>query len=162
MEAEVAFECGELVPAWKQFAETYDALRQALDEVPDDRLYWRPGPLASTVAGIVQHIARANIGYANMMDHADLEPRWAPEERPGRARLLVRLDESEQWVRATFQRMTPATLAQSRADHWQPLGPPVTGPLDALWFALQIVRHSAYHLGQINVYLLLWEGERQA
>ena len=34
----------------------------------------------------------------------------------------------------------------------------VQGPLDAMWFAQQIVRHSAYHLGQINYILLLLEG----
>ena len=55
--------------------------------------------------------------------------------------------------------MTPERLRQIRADRWGPLGPEVPGPLDALWFALQMMRHSAYHLGQINVYLLLLEGE---
>jgi hypothetical protein len=40
-----------------------------------------------------------------------------------------------------------------------PLGPEVQGPLDAMWFAQQIVRHSAYHLGQINYILRLLEGE---
>jgi hypothetical protein len=34
----------------------------------------------------------------------------------------------------------------------------VLGPLDALWFCNQIVRHTAYHLGQINYILLLLEG----
>jgi uncharacterized damage-inducible protein DinB len=148
----------ELEPIWKQFAETYDALRQALAEVPDERLVWRPGPKANTVAWMVQHIARGNIVYA-MMALDERGERWELEERPSRQRLLERLDESEGRVRNAFERITPAALRQTRADGWGPLGPEVRGPLDALWFAMQMVRHSAYHLGQINVYLLLWEGE---
>jgi uncharacterized damage-inducible protein DinB len=148
----------ELEPVWKQFAETYDALRQALAEVPDDRLSWRPGPKANTVAWMVQHIARGNIVYA-MMALGERGQRWELEERPSRQRLLERLDESEGRVRDAFERMTPEALWQTRADRWGPLGPEVEGPLDSLWFAMQMVRHSAYHLGQINVYLLLLEGE---
>jgi uncharacterized damage-inducible protein DinB len=149
----------ELEPIWKQFAETYEAVRQALAEVPDERLVWRPGPKANTVAWMVQHIARGNIGYS-MMALGERGQRWEPEERPSRPRLLERLDESEGCVRNAFERIAPAALRQTRAERWRPLGPEVEGPLDALWFALQMVRHSAYHLGQINVYLLLWEGER--
>ena len=48
----------ELEPVWKQFQETYAALRDALAQVPDDRLTWRPGPRANSVSGIVQHITR--------------------------------------------------------------------------------------------------------
>jgi uncharacterized damage-inducible protein DinB len=150
----------ELEPVWKQLGETYDALREALAEVPDERLAWRPGPAANTVALIVQHIARANIRYANMMERSDRGVPWELEESPGRQRLVERLDESERQVRETFERMTPEALRQTRADRWGPLGPEVRGPLDALWFAMQMVRHSAYHLGQINVYLLVWEGEK--
>ena len=149
----------ELEPVWKQFEETDHALRDALAQVLDDRLTWRPGPAANSVAAIVQHIARANIGYANMMEQGNPGDRWEPEERPGRERLLERLEESAQRVRQTFDRMTSEALRHPRADGWGPLGTEVEGPLDALWFALQMVRHSAYHLGQINVYLLMWEGE---
>jgi uncharacterized damage-inducible protein DinB len=150
---------GELEPVWKQFQETYHALRLALAEVPDERLHWRPGPAANSVAGIVQHTARANIRYAEVMEAGQRGERWEVEESPPRDRLLERLAESERHVQGTFERMTPEVLCQPRADRWNPLGPEVLGPLDTLWFAHQIVRHSAYHLGQVNVYLLLLEGE---
>lgn len=149
----------ELEPVWKQLGETYDAFREALAQVPDERLHWRPGPKANTPADIVQHVARANVRYAGMMEQSTGGSRWEIEESPSRARLLERLDQSERWVRETFERMTLEALRQSRADSWNPLGPPVEGPLDALWFAMQMVRHSAYHLGQVNVYLILLEGE---
>jgi uncharacterized damage-inducible protein DinB len=149
----------ELEPIWKQFQETYSALREALEAVPDDRLAWRPGPKANTVSWIVQHINRGNLVYAHFMERGDRghPPEW--EESPSRQRLVDLLADSERRVRETFERMTAEWLNQTRAEDWNPLGPEVDGPLDAGWFALQMVRHSAYHLGQINVYLLIWEGE---
>jgi uncharacterized damage-inducible protein DinB len=149
----------ELEPVWKQFGETYDALRQALAEVPDERLHWKPGPQATTVAGITQHITRGNRAYASMID-GRRDDRGAVEEAPDRARLLELIAESEARVRSVFDALPAEDLRRKRADHWGPLGPRVEGPLDALWFAQQIVRHSAYHLGQINYILRLLEGER--
>lgn len=147
----------ELEPIWKQLGETYAALRQALAEVPDDRLTWRPGPKANSVAWMVQHIARANWRYAYRMEHGEQGPQLEIEETADRGQLLSSLEQSERRVREVFERMTPEALRKVCADRWGPLGPAVEGPLDALWFALQIVRHSAYHLGQVNVNLLLLE-----
>ncbi len=149
----------ELEPVWRQLGETYDAVRLALSEVPDDRLHWRPGSQANTVAGIVQHIARANILYADMMVEGIPGERWDLEESPSRERLLERLAESEGRMKQIFECMTVESLRRKCADDWNPLGPEVRGPLDARWFAMQMVRHSAYHLGQINVYHLLLPGE---
>ena len=149
----------ELEPIWQQFIETYAALRDALAHVPDSRLTWRPGPQANSVAWIVQHVNRGNLGYAHVMESGEPGPRPDLAESPSRERLIQRLRESEQTVRETYDRMTPEALRQPRADRWNPLGSEVQGPLNALWFAMQMVRHSAYHLGQINVYLLMLEGE---
>ena len=148
----------ELEPAWKQFTETYDALRQALAEVPDDRLHWKPGPAATTAALITQHIARANRAYASTIDGSSFA-RPPYEEAPSRERLLELLAASEQRVQEVFEQLPAEDLRCKRADRWSPLGPEVQGPLDAMWFAQQMVRHSAYHLGQINYILLLIEGE---
>src|SRR5438309_1547138 len=147
----------ELEPVWKQFTETYDALRQALAEVPDDRLSWRPGPAATTAALITQHIARANRAYAAKIDGSAFTiPPY--EEQMSRERLLELLAVSEERVREVFEQLPAEELRRTRADRRRPLGPEVEGPLDALWFAQQMVRHSAYHLGQINYILLLLEG----
>ena len=148
----------EVEPNWKQFAETYDALRLALAEVPDDRLHWKPGPQATTVSEITQHIARANRRYAAMIDGSAVT-RPPLEEAPDRTRLLQLLAESEERVWRVFEALPAEDLHRKRADDWNPLGPDVEGPLDALWFAGQMVRHSAYHLGQINYILRLLEGE---
>jgi uncharacterized damage-inducible protein DinB len=148
-----------LTPIWKQFCETHDSLRQVLSEVPDERLQWRPGPKANSVATIVQDIARANGVYAHVLEHGEFVQLWEMEESPSRDRLLERLAESERQVCETFERMTPDGLRRTRAERWWALGLPAEGPLDALWFAMEMVRHCAYHVGQISSYLLIWEGE---
>src|SRR5690348_6693700 len=99
-----------LAPIWQQFIETDAALRLALAEVPDERLLWRPGPQANSVAWIVQHVTRGNFCYAHVMEHGERGTLPEFEENPSRERLLERLRESEQQVRETFERMTPAML----------------------------------------------------
>ena len=145
----------ELTPIWKQFEETYAALRPALTAVPDDWLAWCPAPGATCVAAIVQHIAGANVRYCNWIEHGERGRAWEVEEHADRDLLLQRLALSEERVRACFTGLDEAGLRRVIAERWHPLGPEVKGPLDALWFAHQIVRHSAYHLGQIYYILLL-------
>ena len=147
----------ELEPVWKQFTETYDALREALAVVPDDRLAWKPGPAARSAGTIVAHIVGANRRYCSLAAGAGL-PSRSLEEIPGRRGLLELLQESEEHVREVFERLSPEGLRRQCANDWSPLGPTVQGPLDGLWFCHQIVRHTAYHLGQINYILLLIEG----
>lgn len=142
----------ELKPVWKQSEETYAAVRDLLDRTPDERIYWAPTPDAWSISDIVQHIARANVVYAMVMEGK--EPLRRPRvERPNRSELTDCLDTSESFVREVFERITPDELFKSRADDWNPLGPDVLGPLDGLWFAMQIVRHTAYHAGQISYVL---------
>jgi uncharacterized damage-inducible protein DinB len=145
----------ELKPVWKQFEETYAALRQALTAVPDDWLVWCPAPGATCVAAITQHIAGANVRYCNMIEHGERGRSWDVEEYADRELLLQRLALSEERVRSCLAGIDEAGLRRVIAERWHPLGPEVTGSLDAIWFAQQIVRHSAYHLGQINYILLL-------
>jgi uncharacterized damage-inducible protein DinB len=149
-----------LLPIRMQFGETCDALRQALAALPDERLLWQPAPEASSVATMLQDIARTSEVYAYLIEHGEWGPSTELEERPSRERLLERLTESERGVYEAFERMTPERLRQKRADRWWAFGKPAEGPLDALWFAMEIVRHASYHLGQINLYRSLLEGER--
>jgi uncharacterized damage-inducible protein DinB len=145
----------EILPIWKQFQETYDALRHSLSSMPDEWMGWLPSPTASSVAGITQHIVRANQNYCSMIERGERAQPSEVVEDVDRAFLMARLAESEDHVRSCFARITPELLRQERAATWHPLGPSVKGPLDSLWFAHQIVRHSAYHLGQVNYILML-------
>lgn len=146
----------ELEPVWKQFEETYDALRDALSQLPDERLDWRPSAAAPSAAGIVAHIIRGNWRYSSLAAAADL-PAPASEPIPDRPRMRQRLAESQAQVQRVFEQLSTQDLRRVCAEDWSPLGPDVVGPLDALWFCHQIVRHTAYHLGQINYISLLLE-----
>ena len=146
----------QLEPVWKQFEETYNALRDALSQLPEDRLGWKPSAAATSALVIVAHIARANRRYSSLAAGAGL-PGDPPEQIPGRPRMMELLAESQAQVRRVFEQLTTEDLQRVCAAEWFPLGTKVQGPLDALWFCNQIVRHSAYHLGQINYILLLLE-----
>src|SRR4051794_32476156 len=95
-----------LQPVWQHFEETYTALRGSLAFVPDDKLGWSPGGTARPLAVIVQHIAKANLVYSNMIG----PPKWkTPSEfDPNATRdwLLARLTESEEAVLQTFNTVT--------------------------------------------------------
>ena len=101
----------ELEPVWKQFSETYDALRHALTEVPDERLHWKPGPQATTVAEITQHLSRSNIGYSGMMVSGP-DQRPAIEEAPSRERLLELLAGGLQQLRSFLTEFLAAAFPQ--------------------------------------------------
>lgn len=144
----------QLEPVWKQFTETYDAIRQILGEIPDTLLHWQLGPEANSFGDITRHLANSNFRYASMMELGAVV-RDIPKQQYTRTELLELLDRSQLRVREVFEAMSAETLRTTRADSWGPLGPEVEGPLDALWFAHQMVRHSSYHLGQLNYITLL-------
>ncbi|HEY3414111.1 MAG TPA: DinB family protein [Armatimonadota bacterium] len=145
----------ELKPVWKQFVETYDALNAVLEEIPDARLHWNPTPANPSAAAVAFHIARGNIAYANRMETGDSGERPTFYQDISRAALKAVIDESLDRVRTVFRDLPPKRLHAVCATDWEPLGPVVKGHQDALWFAMQIVRHTAYHVGQLNYISLM-------
>lgn len=144
----------QLKPIWQQSQETYACIRMLIDKAPAERLHWVPGPEMWSISYIVQHIARANRVYSTVMEGK--EPVRPPFlDAPGKAELGEILDRSEEFVADAFERIGSEDLTARRADDWSPLGVDVEGPLNGLWFALQIVRHNAYHAGQISYILQL-------
>jgi hypothetical protein len=67
------------------------------------------------------------------------------------------LEQGRAAAERAFGALTAAELGLARADEWHPLGPRVVGPLDSLWFLEQMIRHKAYHLGQLWYLSLLLE-----
>ena len=145
----------DLKPVWKQFVETYDALHAVLKEIPDERLHWHPTPENSSAAEIAFHIARGNIAYANRMETGDSGERPTYHSDITRAGLKAVIDQSLDRVRTVFRDLPPERLHAVCATDWEPLGPVVKGNQDALWFARQIVRHTAYHAGQLTYISLM-------
>ncbi len=147
----------ELEQVWRRWQETDDALRDCLTGIPSDRYGWQPLPGGTTVGWIVQHIVRADCGYALRVLGEDPGTRPSPEVPDGVAATGA-LDLSAEYVRRAFEHSTPDTLRRPLVGEWYPLGPRVEGPLDALWFLEQMIRHKAYHLGQLWYLRMLIEG----
>jgi uncharacterized damage-inducible protein DinB len=140
----------ELEAVWTQFTETYAALRRSLEAIPDDRLHWRPAPAAMTVAEITQHVIDANRRLINRL-LGDGAPGALVEDVPGQERLLEQLEEGERRVEAALAQLTAEDLCRRSDGRWSPIGDlEVHGVRDGRWFAYQMVRHTAYHLGQID------------
>jgi uncharacterized glyoxalase superfamily protein PhnB len=138
----------ELEPVWKRWEETHTALLEAIDALPADRWQWRPTPGATTAGEIIAHIARAEARYAAVIAAETLpEPRWQVHDREA-ARHAV--GSAADAARTRVEQLAVADLTRPCAQHWHPLGPRVEGPLDVRWFIEQMVRHKAYHLGQLN------------
>jgi hypothetical protein len=129
----------ELKPIVRQLDETYEALRLSLNRVTDDQLGWSPGGDTLPLAVIAQHIARGNITYASVIG-PQRHPRWEYEDRITRTALMERVDQSQRTAHETLDGVTREDLHVSRADDWSPNCEEqlVQGPLDALWFAMQI------------------------
>src|SRR5438105_3413686 len=115
-----------LEPVSKQFTETYDSIRHALAEVPDDRLNWTPGPKATSVVSIMRHIIHANLLYSTQIEGNPARPQLPAQ--PDRTQLLQLLDESQQRVHEVFEKATVDELRAVRAEGWGPLGYDVEGP----------------------------------
>jgi uncharacterized damage-inducible protein DinB len=146
-----------LIPIFQQLEETCDAVRISIDQAGESGFGWKPASNAKTFAEIAEHIASANLTYATFIGPADVKRTWVIDPSPTKEWLLARLDESLDTARQTIAGVTEENLHDSRCDDWCPNCDEqlIEGPLDALWFAQQMVRHTAYHLGQLNLYLRL-------
>jgi uncharacterized damage-inducible protein DinB len=145
----------QLKPVARQLDETYEALHISLNQLSDDQLGWSPGGDTKTVAELAQHIASANMTYASVIRAGENQRDWQYEPAPARATLLARIDQSQRIAHEALSVITDDNIHISRCDDWCPNCDEqlIPGPLDALWFGLQMARHTAYHLGQINLYL---------
>lgn len=139
-----------LKPVWKQFVETHNALIAILNEISDERMHWSPTPANWTPARIATHIAGGNVHYANLMETGESGENLAVGPHAKRAELLNLLDRSLDRVRTVLRDLPPERLRAVCATDWEPLGRVVKGDHDALWFAMQMVRHTAYHVGQLT------------
>lgn len=150
----------ELNPVWKRWEETHAALLECLEQFPEDRFTWRPASKATTAGEIVLHIARAEMGYAmRAAGQPGMRPDLVVTDRPS---ALATVALGAEHARRTADTLTADDLERVVAAEWHPLGPRVEGPLTALWFLEQMIRHKAYHLGQLWYLTLLLTADRPA
>lgn len=157
-----------LIPVWKRWEETHSALVDCLRQFPEERFSWKPAPAATTAAHIVTHIARAEILYAREINRA--AGAVPDSEAPGldygavtdRTSALNAAEAGAAFAAGVVERLSVEDLDRVLADDWNPLGPDVEGPLTTLWFVEQMIRHKAYHLGQLCYLSMLLETPPEA
>lgn len=149
-----------LQPVYQRWDETQISLLDCLSQFPADRYRWHPGPKASCAGDILLHIARGETGYARMALGQPREPLEAAVA--DHASALAVLQTAADRARDAFERLTEADLEQVVAEVWHPLSTKVEGPMTPLWFLEQMIRHKAYHLGQLWYISLLLEEDPPA
>jgi uncharacterized damage-inducible protein DinB len=146
-----------LLPVAGFLQETHEAIRISIDMAGEAGLAWKPAQNAHTFGEIVEHIASGNLSYATVIGPENVRRTWEIDPAPQKEWLLARLNESLETALRILDGVTEDILHIRREYDWNPNCEEQTirEPLDALWFAQQMVRHAAYHLGQINLYLRL-------
>ena len=146
----------ELRETWRRWDETHAALLDCLEQFPAQAFEWRPAPNATTASEIVIHIARAELGYSLRVAGRVVE---RPEYRVrNRAEALEVVNAAADQASRIVDCLRIQDLGRVVAEEWYPLGPRVEGPLTVEWFIEQMVRHKAYHLGQLWYLSMMLEG----
>ena len=127
------------------------AVKRELDLYPDDAAVWRPipgvpntgGTLALHVAGNLQHFVGAILGGTGYVRDRDSE--FSRRDVP-RAELHAELDAAIAAVEGTLTRLSADALAGPYPE------PIAKRTVPATAFAVHLLAHLAYHLGQIDVH----------
>lgn len=121
-------------------------IRESLERLPEEDLWWRPNPASNSVGNLVLHLA-GNVrqwvvaGVAGKEDVRDRAAEFAAEGGKDRAAVLAHLEEALAEVDETLAGLDPARLDEPRTIQ----GMDTTG-FGALYHA---VEHFAMHTGQI-------------
>lgn len=121
-------------------------IRMALDELPEDDLWWSPNEQSNSIGHLLLHLAGnlrqwVLVGLAGQEDRRQRALEFAPEKRPDRDQLVSALEGTIGEVVSFLATADPAVLEGERAVQ----GRQVTG-MAALYHA---VEHFSMHTGQI-------------
>jgi hypothetical protein len=137
-----------------QFKDLHEQIRNDLNSLPAEAMDWKPGPEMNSINVIVTHLTGAErflVGDIVMQD---------PSNRNRDAEFLVqgltkadldrRLDDTEAYLKAAFEKLTLEDLAKER------LHPRHGNQVKVAWALLHALDHVATHLGHINITTQLW------
>lgn len=142
---------------------------EALSEIPDDRLHWKPTPASTSPAEIVWHMANTERRLAACIrsddpNHIGAQPgtrAWIEAAAAGtadtsgvpgdRAALEAALDTAHRDTLAALHPLTPSHLSEPATDF---LGQ----PRSRAFFAHFIAIHHSYHAGQLFTLAALIRG----
>lgn len=142
---------GQLDDAW---GHAYESLRTVLDGVGDEAWSWQPpgyddveregpGPEPGSIAWHVAHLTACKHEYACFVRDRglDVDLEGAEHEVPPTSKLARKaFEDAQAWLRHEIEALEPADLALPTSND-MPLGQ----------FLAAVIRHDAWHAGQIAV-----------
>ncbi len=135
------------------FHDLFSQVKDNLEPLPADALDWVPGPEMNSVSVIITHLtgaARFLIGDVIMQEPSNRD-RDAEFTVKGVSKesLLRRLDDTEQYIKAAFEKLTLQELDTDRSH-------PRRGQVKMAWALLHALDHVATHVGHLQMTAQLW------
>lgn len=150
----------ELSTPAQQLRETFRLFQKAVGEVPETLLNQNFGGKTRSVAAIVGHVIAAQTRYETLVQNGIDGGEIPTVEFPivSHATLVDALEQSLAGGLRCLENVAASEVGKPLAQWWGVwVGGKEETALDVTWFAAQMVRHAAYHCGQIYVYALMLE-----
>jgi uncharacterized damage-inducible protein DinB len=127
--------------------------RRVLDNVPEDKLAWRPHPKSYSLGQLAMHIAAAPGRVAAAAQQDVFEANFRQSEAASKQEILDAFTESLASARAAVQQMDDAYLMAP----WTAVrnGKPVMTVPRVAFLRSIMLNHIYHHRGQLSVYLRL-------
>lgn len=128
--------------------------RKVLEQIPEDKLTWRPHPKSFSLGQLALHIASAPAGIAAAAVPDTFErPNLAQAEPETRREILEAFSQSLESAKATVRKMDDARLAST----WNlTCNGKLVMSIPRMSFLRSILmNHTYHHRGQLSVYLRL-------
>ena len=139
--------------------ELHAEIRKAIEALPAEALDWTPGFDTNSLSVLVMHVTGAQRYWIG--DVVAGEPSGRDREAEFRvtgwtaAELTRRLDENEAYLKSVFERLTLPDLEAAR------ISPRNGREVTVGWALGHVLKHTALHVGHIEILRQLWEQERQ-
>ncbi len=139
---------------WAEMDQEAQTTRKFLDQVPEDRLSWKPHPKSYSLGQLALHIASAPAGIAAAAVPDTFErPYFTQAEAKSRKEVLDTFSQSLETAKATLCKMDDAKLTST----WNlTKNGKVVMTIPRIGFLRAILmNHTYHHRGQLSVYLRL-------
>lgn len=137
-----------------QFHELHSEIQRDLEVLPAEALDWIPGPEMNSVSVIIVHLTgseRFLIGDIVLQDPSNRN-REAEFRVAGmsKADLVERLDKTEAYLKAAFEKLSLSDLATER------IHPRHGNQVTVAWSLLHALEHAGTHTGHIQMTVQMW------
>jgi uncharacterized damage-inducible protein DinB len=135
--------------------ELHNEIQSVIEGLPQDALDWIPGNNLNSISVLIFHISGAERYWLG--DVVEQFPSGRNREAEFHVRnisidaLITRLNESQEYVSRVLERITLQDLEASRTSHRN------NREVTVAWALNHILKHTALHVGHIQITRQLWE-----